>query len=129
SWGRSARMPAGPESGRPRRRPGPRGGSPRSHELFFDHSDRAWLGAHELERRQLVERLEEPRLRTLMHDHHQARVIAQPPLDAAAHGYLVTTQDVSDPRKHSGAVGHLEVEVERGALVAHDLERLAGRVD
>ena len=61
-----------------------------------------------------------------MHDHHQAGVVAEAALDDALDRDLVAAEDVGDPRQHAGPVGDLEVQVERRADVADDLERSPG---
>ena len=69
-----------------------------------------------------VERPEEPGFRTFVHDHDEARVVAEPSLHDASHRDLVAPQDLGDPRQDARTVGHLEVQVEGGVDVAHDLE-------
>src|ERR687897_528634 len=95
---------------------------PSSDELLLDHPDRARRGADEVERRDLLQGGVEACLRALVHDHHQAGVVAEAALDDALDGDLVAAQHVGDLGEHAGAVGDLEVKVERRADVVDDLQ-------
>ena len=57
-----------------------------------------------------------------MQDHYEPRVVTHPALDDALDGDLVAPQHVGDPRQHPGAVGDLEVQVERRGDIGDHLE-------
>src|SRR5262249_21769100 len=83
-----------------------------SHEIYLDHADGARRGADEVERADLLEGGEEPRLRALVHHHHEAGLVTEPSLDDASDRNLVAAQHVGDLREDPGAVRHLEVQIE-----------------
>src|SRR5215213_11425082 len=95
-----------------------------SHELFLDDPDRARRRPQELERGDLLQRREEPRLGSLVHHHHQAGVVPEAALDHATHRYLVAAEHVGDGREDARAVRDLQMQVEGRWDVADDLQAL-----
>src|SRR5918996_730429 len=100
-----------------------------SNELLLDDPDRPRRGTEDVQLGDPLERGVEVALGALVHDHHQAGVVAQPPLDDAANRDLVLPQHGSDLGEDAGAVGDLQMKVEGRVEVPGHLEALARRVD
>ena len=64
------------------------------------------------------------RLEDRVHDHHQARVLAQPLLHDRLDRGALQPQHLRDLRQHARAVRHLHVQVERGLDVLDDLQAI-----
>ena len=91
-----------------------------SQELLLDHADRARVGAHEVELRELGERAVEGLLRSLVEDHDEAGLLADAALDHALDRDAGLAEDVGDRGEDAGAVRDLQVDVEGGRDVGDD---------